>query len=108
MTGILRKFLLNSGGRFLIIRLFITLIIFSLMATLTWAQPKVFYGKVVGIEFFVIQVRGDNGKVSVFWMGHRTHLDSKVPFFGDRVKIEYIKDGIGRNAVTQIAILRQK
>jgi len=52
------------------------------------AEPKVFYGKVVGTEFSVIQVRGDDGKVSVFWMGYKTRVDSRVPFFGDRVRIE--------------------
>ena len=51
-------------------------------------------------------VRGDNGRISWFWMGHRTHLESRVPFFGDRVRIEYVKDRLGRNAVTQIKVLR--
>jgi hypothetical protein len=59
----------------------------------------------VGTEFSVIQVRGDDGKVSVFWMGYKTRVDSRVPFFGDRVRIEYVKDKLGRNAVTRIAIL---
>jgi len=75
------------------------------MAVPTLAQPKVHHVAVVGTEFFVIQVRGDDGKVSVFWMGHRTRLDSRVPFFGDRVRIEYVKDKLGKNAVTQIAVL---
>ena len=82
-----------------------TLIIISILTTPTWADPKVFHGKVVGTEFSVIQVRGDDGKVSVFWMGYKTRLGSRVPFFGDRVRIEYIKDSLGRNAVTRIAIL---
>jgi len=77
------------------------------MAVPTLAQPKVHHGTVVGTEFFVIQVRGDDGKVSVFWMGHRTRLDSRVPFFGDRVRIEYVKDKLGKNAVTQIAVLKK-
>ena len=77
------------------------------MAVPTLAQPKVHHGTVVGTEFFVIQVRGDDGKVSVFWMGHRTRLDSRVPFFGDRVRIEYVKDKLGRNAVTRIAVLKK-
>jgi hypothetical protein len=69
------------------------------------AERGVFHGKVVGTEFSVIQVRGDNGRVSVFWLGHKTHLDSRVPFFGDRVRIEYVKDKLGRNAVTRVTIL---
>jgi len=80
------------------------LINFSFLTPPALAEPRVFYGKVVGTEFSVIQVRGDDGKVSVFWMGYKTHLDSRVPFFGDRVRIEYIKDRLGRNAVTRITI----
>jgi len=100
-----RRFLLNCVWRYLIIGFFTTLIIFSIMATPALAQPKVLYGRVIGTEFFVIQVRGGDGRVSVFWMGHRTRLDSRVPFFGDRVKIEYVKDRLGRNAATSITIL---
>lgn len=81
------------------------LINFSFLTTSALADPRVFYGKVVGTEFSVIQVRGDDGKVSVFWMGYKTRLGSRVPFFGDRVRIEYIKDSLGRNAVTRITIL---
>jgi hypothetical protein len=80
-------------------------IIFSFLTTPALAVHGVFHGRVVGTEFFVIQVRGDNGKVSVFWMGHRTHFDSRIPFFGDRVRIEYVKDRLRRNAVTRITIL---
>jgi len=57
------------------------LIIFPFLTTPALAEHGVFYGKVVGTEFSVIQVRGDNGGVSVFWMGHKTRLDSRVPFF---------------------------
>jgi hypothetical protein len=102
---IFRRFPLNCVCRFQIIGFFAVLIIFSIMLTPALAEPRVFYGKVVGTEFSVIQVRGDDGKVSVFWMGHRTRLDSRVPFFGDRVRIEYVKDKLGRNAVTRITIL---
>jgi hypothetical protein len=85
---IFRRFPLNCVCRFQIIGFFAALIIFSIMLTPALAEPRLFYGKVVGTEFSVIQVRGDDGKVSVFWMGHRTRLDSRVPFFGDRVRIE--------------------
>jgi len=81
------------------------LILFSLLSTSGMAEPKSFHGKVVGTEFNVIQVRGNDGRVSWFWMGHRTHFDSRIPFFGDRVKIQYVKDKLGRNAVTRITIL---
>jgi len=80
-------------------------IIFSFLTTPALAEHGVFDGKVVGTEFSVIQVKGDNGRVSVFWLGHKTHLDSRVPFFGDRVRIEFIKDKLGRNAVTRVTIL---
>ena len=102
---IFRRFPLHCVGRFLMIGFFTALIIFSITLIPALAEPRVFYGKVVGTEFSVIQVRGDDGKVSVFWMGHRTRLDSRVPFFGDRVRIEYVKDKLGRNAVTRITIL---
>ena len=91
--------------RFLLIGFFTVLIIFSTMATPVLAIPRVFHGKVVGTEFSVIQVRGNDGKISVFWMGYRTHFDFRIPFFGDKVKIEYVKDKLGRNAVTRITIL---
>jgi hypothetical protein len=84
------------------------LIIFSLLTTLALAEPKVFHGKVVGSEFNVIQVRDDHGRISWFWMGHRTRFESRVPFFGDRVRIEYVKDKLRRNAVTKITILGRK
>ena len=102
---IFRRFPLHCVCKFQMIGLFAVLIIFSIMLTPALAEPRVFYGKVVGTEFSVIQVRGEDGKVSVFWMGHRTRLDSRVPFFGDRVRIEYVKDKLGRNAVTKITIL---
>lgn len=72
------------------------------------AEPGVSYGKVVGTEFNVIQVRDDHGRISWFWMGHRTHFESRVPFFGDRVRIEYVKDKLGRNAVRRITISERK
>jgi hypothetical protein len=86
---------------------FLTLLItFSLLVKATEAEAGVYYGRVVGTEFFVLQVKGDNGGISVFWLGHRTHLNSRPPWWGDKVKIEYVKDGLGRNAVTRIALLK--
>jgi uncharacterized membrane protein YdjX (TVP38/TMEM64 family) len=86
--------------------IFTLLVLWMIFLTIpALADAGVSYGKVVGTEFSVIQVKGDNGRVSVFWLGHRTHLDFRVPFFGDRVKIEYVKDKLGRNAVTRATIL---
>jgi hypothetical protein len=60
---------------------------------------------VVATEGKTIQVKGKDGRVSVFWLGHRTRFDTRVPFFGDRVRIEYVKDRLKRNAVTRVTIL---
>jgi hypothetical protein len=95
-----------KGKIFFIVVFFIALTIFSFCVSAVEGGPNVYYGKVVGTEFNVIQVRDDHGRVSWFWMGHRTHLESRVPFFRDRVKIEYGKDRLGRNAVTRIKVLR--
>ncbi len=95
-----------KGKTFLIVGIFATVTILSLGVSAVEGNPNVYSGKVVGTEFNVIQVKGDNGRISVFWMGHRTHFESRVPFFGDRVRIEYVKDKLGRNAVTWIKVLR--
>ncbi len=70
------------------------------------AAAGVYYGRVVGIEFSVLQVRGENGRVSVFWCGYKTSVDSRPPLIGDRVKVEYVKDSLRRNAVTRIAVMK--
>ncbi len=81
------------------------LIVFSLTTTPALAAYGIFFGKVVATEFFVIQVKGGNGRVSAFWIGSHTHFDSRVPFFGDKVRIEYVKGKWGRKVVTRITIL---
>lgn len=92
--------------RIIFTSLFVWISVFFLFPTTpSLAEPRVYHGKVVGTEFSVIQVKGEDGKVSVFWIGYKTRLDSRIPFFGDRVRIEYIRDRLGRNAVTRIAIL---
>jgi hypothetical protein len=94
-------------GKIFLIVVFITAVtILSFLVSTVEGNSNVYYGKVVGTEFNVIQVRDDHGRISWFWMGHRTHLESRVPFFGDRVRIEYVKDKLGRNAVTRIKVLR--
>jgi hypothetical protein len=84
---------------------FLILIVFSLLLNVAEGQASVYYGKVIATEENILQVKGDNGRVSVFWIGHRTHLDSRLPFFGDRVRIEYVRDKLKRNAVTRVTIL---
>jgi hypothetical protein len=84
---------------------FFILMVCFLLLTMEVAHAAVFYGEVVATEVKSIQVRGDNGRVSVFWLGRNTHLTSRHPFIGDRVKITYIKDNLKRNAATRITIL---
>ena len=88
----------------MVIGIFI-LAVFSLLLTMEVAQAAVFYGEVVATEVKSIQVRGNNGRVSVFWLGRHTRLTSRHPFVGDRVKITYVKDRLRRNAATRITIL---
>jgi len=80
-------------------------VIFAFMVNDSEASPDVYYGNVVATEGKSIQVRGKDGRVSVFWLGHRTKLDTRAPFIGDRVKIEYVKDKLHRNAVTRLTIV---
>ena len=96
---------MGKGKRILVLGFLVGLIMSCLLATTAAAGSRVYYGKVVGFVFTVMQVEEENGSISVFWVGHRSHLDSRVPFFGDRVRIEYVKDALGRNAVTRIAVL---
>jgi hypothetical protein len=95
---------MGKRKRILLVGFFVNLIIFFLFTNPVGARPNVYYGQVVGIEFSVLQVRGEDGRVSVFWCGYKTFLDSRPPLIGDRVKVEYIKDSIWRNAVTRIAV----
>jgi hypothetical protein len=99
-------FTMENGKRILFIGFLINSTIFFLLINSVGAGPSVYYGQVVGIEFSVLQVRGEDGRVSVFWCGYKTSLDSRPPFIGDRVKIEFVKDSIKRNAVTRIAVLK--
>jgi hypothetical protein len=96
---------MGKRKRFLLVGFLVNLTLVFLFINCFGAGPNVFYGQVVGIEFFVLQVRGEDGRVSVFWCGYKTFVDSRPPLIGDRVKVEYIKDSIKRNAVTRIAVL---
>ena len=83
----------------------VVLVFCSLLLTLEVAHAAVFYGVVVANEVKSIQVRGDDGRVSVFWIGRHTQLTTVRPSRGDRVKIHYVKDHLDRNAATRITIL---
>jgi hypothetical protein len=97
---------MGNAKRTLLVGFLISLAIFFLLVNPVGARPNVYYGRVVGIEFSVLQVRGEDGRVSVFWCGYKTLFDSRPPLIGDKVKVEYIKDSFRRNAVTQIAVLK--
>ena len=99
-------FEMEKRKRIILVGFFVNLIIVLLFINSVGARPNVYYGRVVGIEFSLLQVRGEDGRVSVFWCGYKTFLDSRPPLIGDRVKVEYIKDSIKRNAVSRIAVLK--
>jgi hypothetical protein len=92
--------------RWMVVSAFFILMVCALLLTTGEAHASVFYGTVVATEVKSIQVRGDNGRVSVFWVGRHTHLTSRHPLVGERVKITYIKDNLKRNAATRITILK--
>ena len=97
---------MEKRKRILLVGFLVSLTIVLLFINSVGASPRVYYGQVVGIEFSLLQVRGEDGRVSVFWCGYKTFLDSRPPLIGDRVKIEYAKDSIWRNAVTRIGVLK--
>ena len=80
-------------------------LIFFLLLNAGEAQAATFYGQIVAIEGTALQVKGRDGKVSLFWVGHRTEFKPRAPLFGDRVKMEYVKDKLGRRAVTHLTVL---
>jgi len=96
---------MKNPKRMLMIGFLIMWMIFTFMVSDSEAKANVYYGNVVATEGKAIQVKGKDGRVSVFWLGHRTRFDTRVPLFGDRVKIEYVKDKLKRNAVTRVTIL---
>jgi len=96
---------MRNPKRTLMIGLLIIWMIFTFVVSDSEANPDVYYGNVVATEGKTIQVKGKDDRVSMFWLGHRTRFDTRVPFFGDRVRIEYVKDKLKRNAVTRVTIL---
>jgi hypothetical protein len=97
---------MEKRKRTLLVGFFVSLILVLLLINSVVAGTRTYQGQVIGIEFAMLQVRDDDGRVSVFWCGYKTSLDSRPPLIGDKVKIEYIKDSIMRNAVTRIAVLK--
>ena len=97
---------MGKRKRILLVGFFVNLTLFFLLINSAGARPNVYYGQVFGIEFSMLQVRGEDGRVSVFWCGYKTFLDSRPPLIGDRVKVEYIKDSIRRNAVSRISVVK--
>jgi hypothetical protein len=59
---------------------FATLIVFSFLVNTTEGQPKIYYGRVTGTEFAVIQVKGDDGRVQCF-VRPQNSSGFKDPFF---------------------------
>ena len=103
------RFKMENRKRILLVGLLINLIIFGFLTNTAVAGPGVYYGRVVGFVFTnLIHVEEETGRISLFWLGYRSHLDSRAPFFGDTVRIEYVKDALGRNAVTRITVMRRK
>ncbi len=98
---------MEKQNRTLFVGFFVSLILVLLLVNPVGAGTKVYYGQVIEIEFMMLQVRDDDGRVSVFWCGYKTSLDSRPPLIGDRVKIEYMKDSIMRNAVSRIAVVKK-
>jgi len=96
---------MRNPKRMLMIGFLIIWMIFTFVVSDSEANPDVYYGNVVATEGKSIQVKGKDGRVSVFWLGHRTQFDTRAPFIGDRVKIEYVKDKLHRNAVTRLTIV---
>jgi hypothetical protein len=92
--------------RWMVVSVFFIMMACALLLTIEAAHASVFYGTVVATEVKSIQVRGYDGRVSVFWVGRHTHLTSRHPLVGERVKITYIKDDLKRNAATRITILK--
>jgi hypothetical protein len=80
-------------------------LIFFLFLNAGEAQAATFYGKIVAIEGNALQVKGSDGKISLFWVGHRTQYKPRAPLFGDRVKIVYVIDKLKRRAVTHLTVL---
>jgi hypothetical protein len=80
-------------------------LIFFLFLNAGEARAATFYGKIVAIEGNALQVKGNDGGISLFWVGRRTQFKPRAPLFGDRVKIVYVIDKLKRRAVTHLTVL---
>jgi hypothetical protein len=95
----------KMGHRKAVIAIGLCALIFFLFINAGEARATTFYGKIVAIEGNALQVKGKDGGVSLFWVGHKTQFKPRAPIFGDRVKLEYVKDKLGRRAVTHLTVL---
>jgi hypothetical protein len=93
-------------------RIFMGVVI--ILAVLIWtfgialSENRVHIGVVVGLEPKIVRARGEDGTVSVFWVGRKTHWKSgRIPHIGERVRIKYVKDRLYRNAVMELTILEK-
>jgi hypothetical protein len=82
------------------------ILVLFLLFTAVEAKAAIFYGKVVGMEGSVFQVKSSSsGNVFTFWVGHKTYIHPRAPLVGDRVKITYVRDKLKRRAVTKLIVL---
>jgi hypothetical protein len=57
---------MENTKRILVVGLFVNLIVFFLSVNLLESAPGVYMGQMVGMEFSVLQVRGDDDRISAF------------------------------------------
>ena len=67
---------MGNGKRILLVGFLLNVMVVSLLTGSVGASPRVYTGHVVGIEFSILQVRGEDGRVSTFWCGYKTFLNS--------------------------------
>jgi len=71
---------MKNPKRMLMIWLFIIWMIFTFVVCDSEAEATVYYGKVVATEGKSIQVKGNDGRVSVFWWDIGPEWIPEVPF----------------------------
>ena len=54
-------------------------LLFIFLFNIKEVRAATYSGTIVAIEGNAMQVKGSNGKVSVFWMGHRPHFNPRAP-----------------------------
>lgn len=72
------------------------------------AAYHLYTGDVVGVEPKIIRARGEDGTISVFWMGRKTQWKwGCIPHIGEKVRIQYVKDRLHRKAVLELTIIEE-